>query len=387
MAEIADLAARLQPHERPRRELRRAARGSAAPPNRELFIGSIRAFAAAIDAKDPYTRGHSERVAELSRTIARHLGQTEEFQQRVWIGALLHDVGKIGVEDRILQQGRRADAGGVRADEDPPGDRRRDPARRSSSCKEMMPGRALASRELERQGLSGRPATARQIPLMARIVAVADAFDAITTNRPYQEAYDPRVRGRDHHQARRQPLRRQGGHRVPARLRGRRSAQKLVGQTTRPRRSRSSCRRAATSEIGPGSRACPSSTSSRTCWPRTTDAVGVLFLDDTRRDRSTSPAPTSARTRCASSAPTSASTCARPSGSCSETGHGRRRSWLHVEKDALHIYAMPLPDGYYLVLVQRRPALVAARRARTLDEACVELELDARAELRSPSSG
>ncbi len=91
----------------------------AAQKNRELFISSIRAFAAAIDAKDPYTRGHSERVAELSKAIARHLGQSDDFQQKLWIGALLHDVGKIGIEDARAAQGRRADRRGVRADEAP----------------------------------------------------------------------------------------------------------------------------------------------------------------------------------------------------------------------------------------------------------------------------
>ena len=84
----------------------------AASSNQELFIGSIRAFAAAIDAKDPYTRGHSDRVAEGSRGIARQMGLSDEMLQRVWIGALLHDVGKIGVDDSILHKG-----GGLSEDE------------------------------------------------------------------------------------------------------------------------------------------------------------------------------------------------------------------------------------------------------------------------------
>ncbi|MCP4660826.1 MAG: HAMP domain-containing protein, partial [bacterium] len=77
----------------------------AAEANRELFISSIRAFAATIDAKDPYTRGHSERVATYSRAIARFLGLPKDVQERVWIAAVLHDVGKIGVDDRILKKG------------------------------------------------------------------------------------------------------------------------------------------------------------------------------------------------------------------------------------------------------------------------------------------
>jgi HAMP domain-containing protein len=81
-------------------QLRRAAEA-----NRELFISSIRAFAATIDAKDPYTRGHSERVANYSRAIAQYLGLPRDVQERVWIAAVLHDVGKIGVDDRILKKG------------------------------------------------------------------------------------------------------------------------------------------------------------------------------------------------------------------------------------------------------------------------------------------
>ncbi|HUF77599.1 MAG TPA: HD domain-containing phosphohydrolase, partial [Thermoanaerobaculia bacterium] len=102
-AELSELARdfnRMSGHvERSVSQLQEAARV-----NRELFIGSIRAFAAAIDAKDPYTRGHSERVAALSRTIARHLPLSEDAQQKLWIAALLHDVGKIGVEDDVLRK-------------------------------------------------------------------------------------------------------------------------------------------------------------------------------------------------------------------------------------------------------------------------------------------
>jgi putative nucleotidyltransferase with HDIG domain len=160
----------------------------AAQANRDLFIGSLRAFVAAIDAKDPYTRGHSERVAAVSRTISRYLQLPEEVQHKVWIGALLHDVGKIGVEDRILRKE------GVLTPEEyeqmklhaPIG---ADILSSIEQLKEMIPairwhhecwnGRGYPD------GLKGE-----QIPLFARIVAVADTFDAITTNRPYQQAYD-----------------------------------------------------------------------------------------------------------------------------------------------------------------------------------------------------
>jgi putative nucleotidyltransferase with HDIG domain len=163
---------------------------AAAQRNRDLFINSIRAFAAAIDAKDPYTRGHSERVAEISRTVARHLGLSEEVQQRLWIGALLHDVGKIGIEDRILRKGGVLTAeefelmkshAAVGAEILAP----------IEELREMIP---IVRWHHENWNGKGYPDGLRadEIPLMARIVAVADCFDAVTTNRPYQQAYDKR---------------------------------------------------------------------------------------------------------------------------------------------------------------------------------------------------
>jgi len=159
----------------------------AAQTNRELFIGSLRAFVAAIDAKDPYTRGHSERVASVSRTISRYLQLPEDVQHKIWIGALLHDVGKIGVEDSILRKE------GVLAPEEyeqmklhtvkgaeimTPFDQLKEMIPAIRSHHEAWNGRGYPD------GLKGE-----QIPLFARIVAVADTFDAITTNRPYQQAY------------------------------------------------------------------------------------------------------------------------------------------------------------------------------------------------------
>jgi putative nucleotidyltransferase with HDIG domain len=163
---------------------------AAARLNRELFINSIRAFAAAIDAKDPYTRGHSERVAELARSIARHLGQSDEFQQRVWIGALLHDVGKIGVEDRILRKG------GVLS----PTEFELMKAHPTIGAEILAPIEQLRDMlpivRWHHENWNGRgyPDSLRgeEIPLSARIVAVADCYDAVTTDRPYQTAYQPR---------------------------------------------------------------------------------------------------------------------------------------------------------------------------------------------------
>jgi len=71
--------------------------------NRELFLGTVKALAAAIDGKDPYTRGHSERVSRFSVATAVGLGLDEGEVEKIRISALLHDVGKIGIDDRILK--------------------------------------------------------------------------------------------------------------------------------------------------------------------------------------------------------------------------------------------------------------------------------------------
>jgi putative nucleotidyltransferase with HDIG domain len=183
--ELADLAEdfnRMSGHvESHVQQLREAAQA-----NRDLFIGSLRAFAAAIDAKDPYTRGHSERVAAVSRVIARHLLLSEEMQHKVWIGALLHDVGKLGVEDTILRKETELTAEEYRQMKmhTVVGAEIMQPI---EQLREMIP--AIRWHHEAWNG-RGYPDALRgeQIPLFARIVAVADTFDAITTNRPYQQA-------------------------------------------------------------------------------------------------------------------------------------------------------------------------------------------------------
>ncbi len=159
----------------------------AAQANRDLFIGSLRAFTAAIDAKDPYTRGHSERVASVSRTIARSLGLSEDVQGRLWIAALLHDVGKIGVDDRVLKKG------GVLSPEEYAQMQKHTVigAEIMASIDQLKEAIPVIRWHHENWNGKGYPdgLKGEKIPLLARIVAVADTFDAITTNRPYQNAY------------------------------------------------------------------------------------------------------------------------------------------------------------------------------------------------------
>jgi HD-GYP domain-containing protein (c-di-GMP phosphodiesterase class II) len=160
----------------------------AAEENRELFLGSIRMLAAAIDEKDPYTRGHSGRVAKYSSIIGEGLGLNAEDLDRLRISALLHDVGKIGVDDRVLKKpGQLTEEEFDLMKQHP--SKGANIMRPVAQLKEMLPGIELHHERMDGggypYGLQGE-----QIPLMARIIAVADTLDAITTNRPYQSAMD-----------------------------------------------------------------------------------------------------------------------------------------------------------------------------------------------------
>ena len=160
----------------------------AAEENRELFLGSIRMLAAAIDEKDPYTRGHSGRVAKYSIIMGEAMGLDAEELDRLRIAALLHDVGKIGVDDRVLKKpGKLTDEEFDLMKQHPV--KGANIMRPVAQLKEMLPGI-----ELHHEAINGRgyPYGLRgeEIPVMARIIAVADTFDAMTTNRPYQSAME-----------------------------------------------------------------------------------------------------------------------------------------------------------------------------------------------------
>ena len=154
--------------------------------NRQLFIGTVKSLAAAIDGKDPYTRGHSERVSRFSVAIAQRLGLDDDEVEKIRISALLHDVGKIGIDDKILKKPaaltdeefevmRKHPQKGYKIMSQIP------------AMKEFLPGMYMHHEMVDGkgypQGLKGE-----EIPLMGKIVAVADTFDAMTTDRPYQKA-------------------------------------------------------------------------------------------------------------------------------------------------------------------------------------------------------
>jgi HD-GYP domain-containing protein (c-di-GMP phosphodiesterase class II) len=160
----------------------------AADENKALFMGSIQMLAGAVDEKDPYTRGHSDRVTRYSLMIAKEMGLDDDFLETLRVSAQLHDVGKIGIEDRILKK-----PGALTPEEfeimKTHTTKGANILRPVPQLREMLPGI-----ELHHEALNGRGypygLKGDEIPLLARVIAVADTFDALTTNRPYQKAFD-----------------------------------------------------------------------------------------------------------------------------------------------------------------------------------------------------
>ena len=159
----------------------------AADENRALFMGSIQMLAGAVDEKDPYTRGHSDRVTRYSLMVAKEMKLDQTFMETLQVSAQLHDVGKIGIEDHILKK-----PGALTEEEfevmKTHTTKGANILRPVTQLAEMLPGIELHHEALDGRGypygLKGD-----QIPLLARVIAVADTFDALTTNRPYQQAH------------------------------------------------------------------------------------------------------------------------------------------------------------------------------------------------------
>ncbi|MDI6637424.1 MAG: HD-GYP domain-containing protein [Bacillota bacterium] len=156
---------------------------------RELYAGTVRGLAAALEAKDKYTRGHSDRVAVYSAAIARQLRMPESEVEKVEYTGLLHDIGKIGVPDELLSK-----SGQLRTDEFQR--IQQHPVTGAKILSEISFLRDVAATircHHERLDGHGYPngLTERDIPFHARILAVADAYDAMTSDRPYRRGYPP----------------------------------------------------------------------------------------------------------------------------------------------------------------------------------------------------
>lgn len=149
-----------------------------------LFEGAIRSLVNAIDAKDSYTCGHSDRVAEFAREISRTMGQSQSFCERIYMTGLLHDVGKIGVPDEVLQKPGRLT-------EEEFDTIRKHPVigheilRHVGEFDYVLPGVLHHHEAVDGSGYPHGLA-GDAIPFSARILAVADAWDAMTSDRPYR---------------------------------------------------------------------------------------------------------------------------------------------------------------------------------------------------------
>jgi HD-GYP domain-containing protein (c-di-GMP phosphodiesterase class II) len=154
----------------------------------QLFLDVMKAIAAIIDAKDGYTHRHSERVAAFAVRLARQLGLSDDARSTVELSALLHDVGKIGVPDAILNKPGKLT-------ETEFAEMRRHPVHgaailaniQSPRVREILPG---VKYHHERWDGSGYPDGLKgdRIPMLGRILAVADVLDALSSNRAYRTA-------------------------------------------------------------------------------------------------------------------------------------------------------------------------------------------------------
>ncbi len=152
---------------------------------RVLFEETAEALANAIDAKDKYTHGHSARVAMISRQIAEKAGYSEEFCEQVYYAALLHDVGKIGIQDAILnKEGKLTEEEFQEIKLHPVF------GNQILSGIQQSPYLCLGAHyHHERYDGTGYPdhLAGEDIPVIARIISVADAYDAMTSSRSYRE--------------------------------------------------------------------------------------------------------------------------------------------------------------------------------------------------------
>jgi putative nucleotidyltransferase with HDIG domain len=153
--------------------------------SRSVHLRTIEALSKAIEAKDRYTRGHSQRVAQLSEQLAQALHMTGREVGDIKVAALLHDIGKIGIEDNILNK-----PGSLTHDEFE--EIKKHPAIGMDIIKDIRLSKTVNDAVLYHHfcyDLTGYPVEAvpiLELPLAAAILGIADAFDAMTTDRPYR---------------------------------------------------------------------------------------------------------------------------------------------------------------------------------------------------------
>ena len=158
---------------------------------RDTFYATSGALAEAIEKRDPYTGGHTKRVLEYSLIIGREMGLPKKELENLKLSAVLHDVGKIGIDDAILRKHARLDDAEQKEMMRHP-DFGADIMKRVPQLSNIVPG---ILHHHERMDGKGYPAglTGETIPMHARIIAVADTYDAMTTTRPYRKGLPQEV--------------------------------------------------------------------------------------------------------------------------------------------------------------------------------------------------
>lgn len=156
-----------------------------------VYIQIVRAMSMAIDAKDTYTNGHSSRVAEYARMLARKDGYSPEFQEQIYIMGLLHDMGKIGVADSIINKPAKLTDAEYEII-------KRHPVIGAQILQQIseFPQLSVGARwHHERYDGKGYPdgLKGEEIPEVARMLAIADTYDAMTSRRSYRNALPQEV--------------------------------------------------------------------------------------------------------------------------------------------------------------------------------------------------
>jgi len=157
---------------------------------KELFVGSLKALTSSIDAKDQYTRGHSERVAVISRWIAERITDPEPLDEEqihtIYLTGLLHDIGKIGIDERVLRKTGKLTSDEMECI-------KRHPSigasilRGIKQMRDIVPGVLCHHERMDGKGYPNG-LTEAQIPLSGKIIGLADSFDAMTSKRTYRDA-------------------------------------------------------------------------------------------------------------------------------------------------------------------------------------------------------
>lgn len=158
---------------------------------KKSFYDTVEALAEAIEKKDHYTGGHTKRVVYYSMCIAKYMNLSPEQLERIRLGALLHDVGKIGIEDSVLKKQAPLDKDEWKVMQTHP-EQGYDIMSRVEGLKDVMGGMRYHHERWDGKGyplgLKGE-----EIPLIARIIAVADTYDAMVSTRPYRKGLAPQI--------------------------------------------------------------------------------------------------------------------------------------------------------------------------------------------------